>query len=104
MNEEAIRKFLQSINLASKQPAQSSDPIINQLINSGNQPMTNADNLRLIQQGLLSPEYNAAGTQLQEMMDYRNNLIMQLDNANIPPEYRQMLMDELNNLNSFMGQ
>ena len=34
MDQEAIRRFLQSINLASKQPAQSSDPIINQLINA----------------------------------------------------------------------
>jgi len=103
MNEEAIRRFLQSINLASK-PAQSNDPILQQLIDSGNQPMTNADNVRLMQQGLLSPESNAGLNQLQEMMGYRNNLMMQLENANIDPAYRQMLMDELNNINTFLGQ
>jgi len=67
MNEEAIRKFLQSINLAgnpqlANSVEQINDPILQQLIDRGNTPLT--DEQMSVIQGLLAPQ---AGTMQPQM-------------------------------------
>jgi len=67
MNEEAIRRFLQSINLAgnpqlANSVEQINDPILQQLIDRGNTPLT--DEQMAIIRGLLSPQ---AGTMQPQM-------------------------------------
>ena len=80
--------------------------IESQLYNSGNAQMMDADNARIMQSmgGLLAPQQPEAANQLKSMMDYRGELMMQLDNLDLPEDHRKMLMNELNNINQFLGQ